>query len=67
MNAEQTKTVWTKDGPKTVDENGNEVKKKEEESKSNDIDQFFDGSREGDDKESPVALLANMDLSCDDD
>lgn len=27
----------------------------------------MDGSREGDDKESPVALLSAMDLNCDDD
>lgn len=63
FNAEQGKNLWSKDGLKAVDENGNEIKKKEE-SKTNDI---FDGSREGDDKESPVALLSAMDLNCDDD
>lgn len=46
-----------------VDEDGNEIKKHEE-SKTNDV---LDGSREGDDKESPVALLSSMDLNCDDD
>ena len=62
--AEQTRTVWTKEGPRKVDEQGNEVIKKHEESKNNDV---LDGSREGDDKESPVALLSAMDLTCDDD
>lgn len=64
LNAEQTKTVWTKEGPKTVDEQGKIVKKKQEESKQHDV---FDGSNEGDDQESPVALLSAMDLNCDDD
>ena len=40
------------------------VKAKKEESKVNDV---LDGSREGDDLESPVALLSAMDLNCDDD
>ena len=58
-------TVWTKEGPKKVDEQGNEVLKDNEEYKnSHDV---LDGSREGDDKESPVALLSAMDLNCDDD
>ena len=45
---------------------GNEVEKvkaKKEESKGNDV---LDGSKEGDDLESPVALLSAMDLTCDD-
>ena len=65
LQADQTKTVWTKEGPKRVDEQGNEVVRKPEESKSN--NDVLDGSREGDDKESPVALLSAMDLNCDDD
>lgn len=49
---------------KKVDEKGKEITKNKEESKSNDV---LDGSKEGDDKESPVALLSAMDLNCDDD
>lgn len=65
FNAEATKNLWTQGGMKKVDEKGNEVVKKgKEESKSNDV---LDGSKEGDDKESPVALLSSMDLNCDDD
>lgn len=46
LDAQETKTLWTKDGPKTVDANGNEIVKKQEESKQNDV---LDGSKEGDD------------------
>jgi len=49
---------------KKVDEKGKEITNNKEESKSNDV---LDGSKEGDDKESPVALLSAMDLNCDDD